>query len=182
MYTMVEADTLPNPKGDKMKPRAKMPSGLYRSEDGGATWTRTNESNTRPFYYSQVRVHPRNPNRVYWSSTPVLVSNDGGKTPMVHYQDLADLGYKLINYSGMLQRSAIRGMMDVAQILMKEGSTASAYPSRICDLAERSDLLGLEEFYELEERLYGPLMESEGSWRCELVAKGKGRASKRLPI
>ncbi|MGE5102801.1 MAG: WD40/YVTN/BNR-like repeat-containing protein, partial [Deltaproteobacteria bacterium] len=82
MYTMVEADTLPNPKPDKKKPKAKSPSGLYRSTDGGATWTRTNESNTRPFYYSQVRVHPKNPDRVYWSSTPVLVSNDGGKTPM----------------------------------------------------------------------------------------------------
>jgi photosystem II stability/assembly factor-like uncharacterized protein len=82
MYTMVEADTLPNAKPDKTKPRAKSPNGLYRSADGGATWTRTSESNTRPFYYSQVRVHPKNPDRVYWSSTPVLVSNDGGKTPI----------------------------------------------------------------------------------------------------
>ena len=82
MYTMVEADTLPNAKPDKTKPRAKSPTGLYRSADGGATWTRTSESNTRPFYYSQVRVHPKNPDRVYWSSTPVLVSNDGGKTPI----------------------------------------------------------------------------------------------------
>ena len=74
MYTLVEADTA---KGEKERP-----SGLYRSEDGGATWTRTNNSNTRPFYYSQVRVHPKNPDRVYWSSTPVLVSNDGGRTPI----------------------------------------------------------------------------------------------------
>ena len=82
MYTMVEADTVPNPKPDKTKPKAKSPTGLYRSDDGGATWTRTNDQNTRPFYYSQVRVHPKNPERVYWSSTPVLVSNDGGKTVM----------------------------------------------------------------------------------------------------
>jgi hypothetical protein len=82
MYTMVEADTVPNPKPDKTKPKAKSPTGLYRSDDGGATWTRTNDQDTRPFYYSQVRVHPKNPERVYWSSTPVLVSNDGGKTVM----------------------------------------------------------------------------------------------------
>ncbi|MEO7966874.1 MAG: hypothetical protein ABIT38_23505, partial [Gemmatimonadaceae bacterium] len=56
------------------------PSGLYRSADGGSTWTRTSTENTRPFYYSQVRVHPKNPDRVYWSSTPVKVSDDGGKT------------------------------------------------------------------------------------------------------
>ena len=82
MYTMVEADTAPNPRPDKTKPKAKSPTGLYRSDDGGATWTKTSDSDTRPFYYSQVRVHPKNPDRVYWSSTPVLVSNDGGKTPI----------------------------------------------------------------------------------------------------
>ena len=81
MYALVEADTNPNPKGKAGvgKPQAS-PSGLYRSADGGATWARTNVSNTRPFYYSQVRVDTRNPDRVYWSSTPVMVSSDGGKT------------------------------------------------------------------------------------------------------
>ncbi|MBC7843901.1 MAG: hypothetical protein H7099_16385 [Gemmatimonadaceae bacterium] len=80
MYTQVEADTMPNAVKDAKKPAQKSNSGLYRSEDGGATWTRTNTDNTRPFYYSQVRVDPRNPDRVYWSSTPVKVSDDGGKT------------------------------------------------------------------------------------------------------
>ena len=78
MYLMVEADTLPNAtRGRKAQTR---PSGLYRSADGGATWTRTNGENTRPFYYSQVRVDPKNPDRVWWSSTPVKVSDDGGRT------------------------------------------------------------------------------------------------------
>src|SRR5256886_12667093 len=39
-----------------------------------------NDHDVRPFYYSQVRVDPKDPNRVYWSSTPVNYSNDGGKT------------------------------------------------------------------------------------------------------
>ena len=55
-------------------------SGLYRSEDGGESWEKVNDANTRPFYYSQVRVDPRDPDRVYFSSTPVLFSNDGGRT------------------------------------------------------------------------------------------------------
>ncbi|MBK8647857.1 MAG: hypothetical protein IPN16_15230 [Gemmatimonadetes bacterium] len=80
MYTMVEADTAPNAKPDKTKKPQEKPSGLYRSADGGVTWERTNNENVRPFYYSQVRVHPKNPDRVYWSSTPVKVSDDGGKT------------------------------------------------------------------------------------------------------
>jgi photosystem II stability/assembly factor-like uncharacterized protein len=80
IYLMLEADTTPNPKPDKSKAAQTRPSGLYRSSDGGATWTRTNSNNVRPFYYSQVRVDPKNPDRVYWSSTPVNYSNDGGKT------------------------------------------------------------------------------------------------------
>ena len=80
IYLMVEADTTPNPKPDKSKPRQLRPSGLYRSADGGGTWEKTNSNNVRPFYYSQVRVDPKDPNRVYWSSTPVNYSNDGGKT------------------------------------------------------------------------------------------------------
>ena len=81
MYTMVEADTLPNAVKDPAKKAQTKLSGLYRSEDGGATWARTNSENVRPFYYSQVRVDPKNADRVYWSSTPVKVSDDGGKTP-----------------------------------------------------------------------------------------------------
>ena len=72
MYTMVEADSLPGKPGRL--------SGLYRSADGGATWERTATTNVRPFYYSQVRVDVQNPDRVYWSSTPVNVSDDGGRT------------------------------------------------------------------------------------------------------
>ena len=79
MYAMVEADTTPNPRpaaGSKAQERV---SGLYRSADGGKTWERTAPDNVRPFYYSQVRVHPTNPDRVWFSSTPVKVSNEGGK-------------------------------------------------------------------------------------------------------
>ena len=60
--------------------RASGGNGLYRSADGGDTWEKVNDANTRPFYYSQVRVDPQDPDRVYFSSTPVLFSNDGGRT------------------------------------------------------------------------------------------------------
>jgi len=80
IYAMVEADSVRGRPSRPGQTRQQLANGLYRSEDGGATWTRTNPANTRPFYYSQVRVHPRNPNRVWFSSTPVLVSNDGGRT------------------------------------------------------------------------------------------------------
>jgi photosystem II stability/assembly factor-like uncharacterized protein len=79
IYLMVEADTAPNPRPDRSKPGQTRPSGLYRSADGGATWERTDSNNVRPFYYSQVRVDPKSPDRVYWSSTPVKFSDEGGK-------------------------------------------------------------------------------------------------------
>lgn len=80
MYVMIEADTVMNGAKDKgVKPQVR-PSGLYRSRDGGATWEKMNATNVRPFYYNQVRVDTKNPDRVYFTSTPVLFSDDGGKT------------------------------------------------------------------------------------------------------
>jgi photosystem II stability/assembly factor-like uncharacterized protein len=56
---------------------------LYRSDDSGAHWRLVNASPDlvfRPFYFSQVRVDPRDPNRVYIVSGENQVSKDGGKT------------------------------------------------------------------------------------------------------
>jgi photosystem II stability/assembly factor-like uncharacterized protein len=76
VYAMIEADSVRGrPAGS---PPQRLANGLYRTLDGGRTWEKTNNANTRPFYYSQVRVHPRDSNRVWFSSTPVLRSDDGG--------------------------------------------------------------------------------------------------------
>jgi photosystem II stability/assembly factor-like uncharacterized protein len=80
VYAMVEADSIRGQKAVPGAKRQKLANGLYRTKDGGKTWEKMNDANTRPFYYSQVRVHPRNPDRVWFSSTSVLVSSDGGKT------------------------------------------------------------------------------------------------------
>jgi len=71
MYAMVEAEKEEDGSGG---------NGLYRSADGGESWEKVNDANTRPFYYSQVRVDPSDPDRVYFSSTPLQFSDDGGKT------------------------------------------------------------------------------------------------------
>ena len=54
--------------------------GVYRSDDGGASWRRVNSLNPRPYYYSQIRVDPQDPDRVYVLGTQYDVSTDGGKT------------------------------------------------------------------------------------------------------
>jgi photosystem II stability/assembly factor-like uncharacterized protein len=54
--------------------------GIYRSVDRGITWTRQNPVNDRPMYFSQIRVDPTNPDRVWLLGTTVYRSIDGGKT------------------------------------------------------------------------------------------------------
>ena len=93
VYALVEADSLRGknhpilaPASDSIGAEPTKPapqrllSGLYRSDDGGKTWRWMNDQDTRPFYYSRVAVDPGNPDRVYFSSTPFLFSDDGGKT------------------------------------------------------------------------------------------------------
>ena len=79
IYAMVEA-AKPSKDGKFAAERVPADNGLYRSTDAGKTWTKTNSANVRPFYYSQVRVDPKNADRVYFSSTQMMVSDDGGKT------------------------------------------------------------------------------------------------------
>ena len=86
VYVLVEADSNPNPASLRRgfvpdsTARQRLQSGLFRSTDAGQTFTRMNDQNNRPFYYSQLRVDPRNADRVYWLSTQVRYSNDGGRT------------------------------------------------------------------------------------------------------
>ncbi|MBA3948875.1 MAG: hypothetical protein H0X44_02900, partial [Acidobacteria bacterium] len=54
--------------------------GIFRSDDGGDTWTRQNPLNPRPFYFSQIRVHPEDDQKVYVIAFAMHVSEDGGRT------------------------------------------------------------------------------------------------------
>ncbi len=62
---------------------AKPGSGLYRSEDAGATWTLINGAGnliTRPFYYDTLGVDPNDANVVYVGNEGWFRSSDGGKS------------------------------------------------------------------------------------------------------
>ncbi len=54
--------------------------GVFRSADRGSTWTRQNPVSQRPSYFSQIRVDPKNPNRVWFIAMDMYLSIDGGKT------------------------------------------------------------------------------------------------------
>ena len=119
IYAMVEADTVMGGAKAGGKAQAR-PSGLYRSTDGGATWEKRNGTNVRPFYYSQVRVDPKNPERVYFTSTPVLESDDGGTTTRTATQgihvdhhamwiDPADADHLIVGDDGGVSQSFDKG-------------------------------------------------------------------------
>ncbi len=55
-------------------------SGLFRSLDRGDTWEKMSNTNPRPMYYSQVRIDPSNPDRIYVLGGNLMVSDDGGRT------------------------------------------------------------------------------------------------------
>jgi photosystem II stability/assembly factor-like uncharacterized protein len=67
VYAIVEADK----------------SAVIRSDDGGRRWRKVNEESdvaNRPFYYAELRVDPKDPNRVYNIYSLISVSNDGAKS------------------------------------------------------------------------------------------------------
>ena len=61
-------------------------NGVYRSLDRGETWEQTSNLNTRPMYYSQIRIDPKDRDRVYMlgSNRGFYISDDGGH----HFRDV----------------------------------------------------------------------------------------------
>lgn len=58
-------------------------SGLYRSEDSGATWKLASDKADllqRPWYYSHVKADPQNPDLIYVMNVRFWKSTDNGKT------------------------------------------------------------------------------------------------------
>ena len=87
VYTWVEADTLKKPLAQAAKSRHHQSAeaqqralSIDRRRGELDSDAAQSASDARPFYYSQVRVDPKNPDRVYWMSSVFRFSDDGGKT------------------------------------------------------------------------------------------------------
>jgi photosystem II stability/assembly factor-like uncharacterized protein len=72
VYVMVEADSVRGAKPQRLL------SGLYKSTDAGRNWKWMSTVDNRPFYFSQIRVDPKNPNRIYRMAVDFQFSDDGG--------------------------------------------------------------------------------------------------------
>jgi photosystem II stability/assembly factor-like uncharacterized protein len=86
VYAMVEADARAPGRGGgfggfrQQAGQGTQQNGVYRSWDRGETWEQVSETNNRPMYYSQIRVDPNYPNRIYTGGSSLYRSSDGGKT------------------------------------------------------------------------------------------------------
>ncbi len=65
---------------DDQGPNSFEYGGIYKSTDGGESWTRVNSLNPRPMYFSVVRVDPQDDKYVYVLGVKYYRSADGGKT------------------------------------------------------------------------------------------------------
>ena len=54
-------------------------TGVYRSTDRGDSWEHLSTTNNRPMYYSQIRVDPNDPERIYLGGASLYRSSDGGR-------------------------------------------------------------------------------------------------------
>src|SRR5438132_1301125 len=57
--------------------------GLYRTTDGGKTWDKSDKSQWmvwRPFYFANLIVDPKNPDRLFKTDGSMIVSEDAGKS------------------------------------------------------------------------------------------------------
>jgi photosystem II stability/assembly factor-like uncharacterized protein len=77
VFAVVQSDEAGTNNINEVRSRS---GGVFRSEDGGEGWTRVSSLNPRPFYFSQIRVDPENPDRVYVLGFAFHASEDGGKS------------------------------------------------------------------------------------------------------
>jgi photosystem II stability/assembly factor-like uncharacterized protein len=54
-------------------------SGVWRSNDGGRSWSFMSNNNVRPMYFSIIRADPTNPDIVYTGGVQAYKSVDGGR-------------------------------------------------------------------------------------------------------
>ena len=82
VFAIVEADLRRGGFGRRaaQQPQGDQQNGVYRSTDRGDTWEQMSTTNSRPMYYSQIRVDPNDPNRIYLGGTNLYRSSDGGRT------------------------------------------------------------------------------------------------------
>ena len=74
---------------------------------------------------------------------------EGGKTPLVTIKELEEMGFKIASFSGSSQKIAIKAIQKFLSDFHETGDIR-LYLNDMVSLEERSQLLGLDDFYEFE--------------------------------
>ena len=119
VYASVESD-VGGKVGDSFGNDSRA-GGVFRTDDGGDTWERKAAITPRAFYFSRIRVDPKDDQRIYLPGWVLYVSDDGGETfragsaKVVHVDfhamviDPQDTDHILIGTDGGLYVSYDRG-------------------------------------------------------------------------
>lgn len=92
----------------------------------------------------ELRMIPKSVN------APAMVNLvEGGKTPLFSVEELREMGFKFVSFSGSAQKTAMKAMRDLFNTLKATGSLDNVLEN-IVSLEDRSQLLNLKKFYEME--------------------------------
>lgn len=80
LCALVEADARRPGQGFGASADREVENGVYCSTDRGETWEHRSTTNNRPMYYSQIRIDPNDPERMYLGGASMYRTSDGGRT------------------------------------------------------------------------------------------------------
>ncbi|MEO8373143.1 MAG: hypothetical protein ABI806_28415, partial [Candidatus Solibacter sp.] len=105
-------------------------AGLYRSDDAGATWTRTSTDTrltSRAWYFSQIAADPKNPDVIYVPNVGLNRSVDGGRTFNVLKGAPGGDDYRVVWIDPTEPRRLMQGSDQGASISVDGGQTFSSW-------------------------------------------------------
>ncbi len=105
-------------------------SGLYRSDDGGNTWTLANADprlTSRAWYFNRVTIDPQNPDVIYVPNVALYRSEDGGKTISVLRGAPGGDDYHQLWIDPMNSASMVLGTDQGTTISLNRGRTWSSW-------------------------------------------------------
>nr|MBX2816724.1 hypothetical protein [Saprospiraceae bacterium] len=134
---------------------------LFRSDNRGNSWVEVNDDpnvNFRPFYYSDIRVDPKNPDIVYSLSGRLMKSRDGGK----NFETIARTvhgDHQALWIDPMNPKRILSGSDGGYQVSLDEGKT--------WDIINNVEL---SQFYQLDIDMLNPYnvyggLQDNGCWR-----------------